>query len=106
MTCTPGEGGVKDNPVMRCLEKLKRLRSELNNQVDDSDELVECFEELSSLCSLEGTGNSAIATRNGAVELVCSFYSQIQVGVCCTLNASLKALAPLLHGISLSFYFN
>lgn len=92
---------MNDNPVMRCLDKLKQLQSEVRDQVYETDELVECLEELCSLCSLEGSGNAAIATRNGAVELICLFCRQIEPGYNCTLNASLRALAPLLNGTPL-----
>lgn len=89
---------MKDNPVMRCLDKLKQLQSEVKDQVYETDELVECLEELCSLCSLEGSGNAAIATRNGAVELICLFCGQIEPGYH---RALMRALAPLLNGTPL-----
>lgn len=92
---------MKDNPVMRCLDKLKQLQSEVKDKVYETDELVECLEELCSLCSVEGSGNAAIATRNGAVELICLFCGQIELGYNRALNASLRALAPLLSGTPL-----
>lgn len=97
VTCVPGSGSVGDNPVIQCLDRLKQL---------DSDspglrEVVEVFEKLIELCSIEGLGNAAIATRNGGVEVVCSVCSKIRVG--CdgdsVLVSGLKAMASLLHGI-------
>lgn len=106
MTCVPGEGDVKDNPVIRCLDRMKQLDCDSMNQFNDKDsckELVEVLELLVELSSVTESGNAAIATRNGAVELVCSVCSKIQIEHERPLVSSLKALALLLHGILLTY---
>lgn len=93
VTCVPGEGGgVKANPVIQCLHRLKQLGSDL-------DEMVELLDKLAELCGVEGSGNAAIATKNGGVELVCS---KIRSGGEQVLASALKALASLLHGITVN----
>ncbi|KAM4088900.1 hypothetical protein ACB094_07G107900 [Castanea mollissima] len=90
VTCVPGEGGgVKANPVIQCLHRLKQLGSDL-------DEMVELLDKLAELCGVEGSGNAAIATKNGGVELVCS---KIRSGGEQVLASALKALASLLHDL-------
>ncbi|XP_075672877.1 uncharacterized protein LOC142642414 [Castanea sativa] len=90
VTCVPGEGGgVKANPVIQCLDRLKQLGSDL-------DEMVELLDKLAELCGVEGSGNAAIATKNGGVELVCS---KIRSGGEQVLASALKALASLLHDL-------
>ncbi|KAM4098791.1 hypothetical protein ACJW30_07G105800 [Castanea mollissima] len=90
VTCVPGEGGgVKANPVIQCLHRLKQLGSDL-------DEMVELLDKLAELCGVEGSGNAAIATKNGGVELVCS---KIRSGGERVLASALKALASLLHDL-------
>ncbi|GMN37553.1 hypothetical protein TIFTF001_006921 [Ficus carica] len=97
VTCVPGEGGVKDNPVVQCLDGLK----EFNGGSEDRnlDSMAELFEKLAELCSAEGSGNAAVATRNGAVELVCSLSSKIGVDHGRVLVSALKAMAALLHDL-------
>ncbi|KAL4615510.1 hypothetical protein ACB092_07G130800 [Castanea dentata] len=90
VTCVPGEGGgVEANPVIQCLHRLKQLGSDL-------DEMVELLDKLAELCGVEGSGNAAIATKNGGVELVCS---KIRSGGERVLASALKALASLLHDL-------
>ncbi|KAK4563018.1 hypothetical protein RGQ29_005488 [Quercus rubra] len=99
VTCVPGEGGgVKANPVIQCLDRLKQLGSDLEDQIGqkDLDEMVELLDKLAELCGVEGSGNAAIATKNGGVELVCS---KIRSGWERVLASSLKALASLLHDL-------
>lgn len=102
VTCVPGEGGgVKANPVIQCLDRLKQLGSDLVDQIGqkDLDEMVELLDKLAELCGVEGSGNAAIATKNGGVELVCS---KIRSGWERVLASALKALASLLHGITVN----
>ncbi|PKI39269.1 armadillo repeat-containing protein 6 isoform X1 [Punica granatum] len=97
--CLPGEGGVKDNPIIQCLERLKQLDRDCKNQMDEGvhDELVESLDKLTHLCSESDLGNAAIATRNGGVEVVCSVCSKIPENCDKVLVSSLRALGPLLH---------
>ena len=83
--------------MIQSLDRLKQL---------DSDwvgfgEMVEVFDKLTELCSIEGSDNAAIATRNGGVEVACSVCSKIRVG--CegdsVLVSGLTTMASLLHGI-------
>ena len=72
ITCIPGEGNVKDNPVMQRL----------------------------------GSGNAAIATRNGAVELVCAICSKISNGSERVLVSALKTMPLLLHDVQTTGTFH
>lgn len=101
VTCIPGESSLKDNPIIQCLDRLKQLNSNLESQIGDKDcdEAAELFDKLSELCRVEGSGNAAIAVRNGGVELVCSVCSQLPTACESTLDSSLKAMASLLYGI-------
>ena len=75
MKCVPGEGGVKDHPAMQCLDKLNQLNTDLKHQFDAQD-LVQITALLNNLCEIcsaeEESGNAAIVTKNGGIELVCS----------------------------------
>ncbi|XP_054776818.1 uncharacterized protein LOC129285256 [Prosopis cineraria] len=101
ITCVPGESEVKDNPVIQCLDRLKKLESRLGDQIGDRDfdEMVELFDKLSEVCNVEGSGNAAIATKNAGVELVCSACSKIPKGCEHALVSALKTLASLLHDV-------
>jgi hypothetical protein len=93
VTSVPGES----NPVIECLEKLKRLESE----GDALDEIVEVFDKLNELCGGDdGNVNAAIATKNGGVELVCDVCSKISIsnGSQLALISALNAMASLLRG--------
>ncbi|KAJ7946029.1 Armadillo repeat-containing protein 6 [Quillaja saponaria] len=98
ITCVPGESDAKNNPVIQCLDRLKQLDSGLEEQIRDKDldEMVELFDRLTELCSAEGSGNAAIATKNGGMELVCSICSKIPSGSDRALVAALKTMASLL----------
>lgn len=97
VTCVPGEGGVKDNPVVQCLDGLKEFDG--GSEDRNLDSMAELFEKLAELCTAQGSGNAAIATRNGAVELVCSLSSKIGVDHGRVLVSALKAMAALLHDL-------
>ena len=88
---------MKDNPVLRCLDGLKQLSGGIEVE-EDWDSMEELLERLAELCGEEGSGNAAIATRNGAVELVCCLCSKIRVERRKVLVSALKAMAVLLHG--------
>ena len=83
--------------MIQCLDRLKQLDSDWGS----FGVMVEVFDKLIELCLIEGSGNAAIATRNGGVEVVCSVCSKIRVG--CdgdsVLVSGLKTMALLLHGI-------
>lgn len=98
--CVPGESSVNENPVIQSLKRLKQLSS-----ADDEtslNEIVEFLDSLNELCGLKGSGNAAIATKNGAVELVMSILQKLK-----TSNSdrgivlALSALASLLYGMDL-----
>lgn len=97
VACVPGDGSVGDNPVIQSLDRLKQLDSDRGG----FGEMVEVFDKLTELCSIEGSGNAAIATRNGGVEVVCSVCSKIRVG--CegdsVLVSGLTTMASLLHDV-------
>ncbi|CAK8571199.1 unnamed protein product [Lathyrus sativus] len=91
VTSVPGES----NPVIECLEKLKRLESES----DALDETVEAFDKLAELCGSDaGNGNAAIATKNGGVELVCSKINSAN-GSQLVLLSGLNVLSLLLRDV-------
>ncbi|KAF3534781.1 hypothetical protein DY000_02036635 [Brassica cretica] len=94
ITCVPGESSVKDNPVIACLDRLKELD-------DDLDEISRLLVKLNELCSSQESGNVAIATKHGAVELTCSICSKIKIDSRsnCIVVPCLKALAVLIHDI-------
>ncbi|KAM6541679.1 hypothetical protein CsatB_006126 [Cannabis sativa] len=94
VTCVPGEGGVDDNPVIQCLNKLKAFPNDQN-----LDSVAGFFEYLAELCSVQGSGNAAIATKNGAVELICSLCSEIQIEQEKALVSALKAMSSVLHDL-------
>ncbi|OIW01914.1 hypothetical protein TanjilG_15239 [Lupinus angustifolius] len=105
VTCVPGDGNVKDNPVIQSLDRLKQIDSESEVPIGGEvlDEVVELFNKLNELCAAQGSGNVnanvAIATKNGAVELVCSLCSKIVSGSEVALVSSLNVVALLLHDL-------
>ncbi|XP_057445153.1 uncharacterized protein LOC130737408 [Lotus japonicus] len=91
VTCVPGES----NPVIECLERLKRLDSE--PVVVDLDGVVQVFDQIKDLCAAE-IANAAIATKNGAVELACSLCSKI-AGSDAALLSAFNAIASMLRDV-------
>lgn len=83
--------------MIQCLDRLKILDADCGG----FGEMVEVFDKLTELCSIEGSGNAAIATRNAGVEVVCSVCSKIRVGSGgdSVLASGMTAMASLLHGI-------
>lgn len=100
MKCVPGECSVKDNPVIQSLERLKQLNSKDRINSEDLNEMGELFDKLIELCGCnnEVSGNVPIATRNGAVELVCAICSKIPAGSKRLLLSCLKMMALFIHG--------
>ncbi|KAL1811948.1 hypothetical protein ACET3Z_022013 [Daucus carota] len=99
VTCAPGE----TNPVIQCLDKLKQFKID-DFRIKVEFELEEQLDRLTELCRVEGSGNAAIATRNGALELVCLICSQLPSGCAGKLSA-LNAMALLLHDLQCTEIF-
>ncbi|XP_010447171.1 PREDICTED: armadillo repeat-containing protein 6-like [Camelina sativa] len=107
ITCVPGESSIKDNPVIACLDRLKEFDSvsiEGPLRDEDLDEISSLFVKLNELCcSQQDSGNTAIATKHGAVDLTCSLCSKIKIAPGSNRNRivvpCLKALAVLIHDI-------
>ncbi|KAG8368325.1 hypothetical protein BUALT_Bualt15G0033900 [Buddleja alternifolia] len=93
VTCAPGES----NPVMECLGKLKEEKT--------LQEIVALLDELIVLCRDKESGNSAIAAKNGGVELVISICMKLRDERCRGLASGLSALAPLIHDLQSSEIF-
>ncbi|CAL5435028.1 unnamed protein product [Camellia sinensis] len=58
------DGSVKDNPVIQSLDRLKQLNSDSTDRIGDQndvDEVIVLLDKLVDLCSIEGSGNAAIA---------------------------------------------
>ncbi|KAF7143772.1 hypothetical protein RHSIM_Rhsim05G0080700 [Rhododendron simsii] len=92
----------KEDPVIRSLDRLKQLDSDWTERIADRkdvDEVVDLLDELTELCLMEGSGNAAIGTRNGGIELVCSVCSNHRGGSDRVLGSGLKALASLIHDV-------
>ncbi|CAN6544255.1 unnamed protein product [Malus baccata var. baccata] len=82
--CVPEDGSVKDNPVLQCLDRLSQLNCSQNRQTED--ELVDLLVKFTELCNSKGSGNAAIASRNG-------------VGCEQAVVLALRALASLQHDL-------
>ncbi|TKY69175.1 Armadillo repeat-containing protein 6 [Spatholobus suberectus] len=99
VTCVPGETNA--NPVIECLDRLRHLHVEPNQ-----NEIAQAFNTLHELCTDADSNsnanlNAAIATKNGAVELACSLCSKIPRAAGSNLPhlSALNALALLLHDV-------
>ncbi|CAN4088852.1 unnamed protein product [Withania somnifera] len=89
-------GSGEENPVIQSLERLK----ELDRDENDVKEIVEWLNKLNDVCNVDGSGNAAIASKNGAVELVCSLCGKLESGGFIQgLVSVLKTLASLLHDL-------
>ncbi|WMV55343.1 hypothetical protein MTR67_048728 [Solanum verrucosum] len=91
-------GSGEENPVIQSLEKLKELdRDWKQGGGDETDvkEIIEWLDKLNDACNVDGSGNAAIATKNGAIELVCSICGKLGSE---GLVSALKTLVSLLHG--------
>lgn len=87
VTCVPGES----NPVMECLGKLREDKP--------LPEIVELLDELNVMCGDKGSGNAAIAAKNGAVELVISACAKLRDEHRRGLASGLSALASVIHDL-------
>ncbi|RDX57832.1 Armadillo repeat-containing protein 6, partial [Mucuna pruriens] len=102
VTCVPGETNA--NPVIDCLDRMRHLDSE-----PDQNQIAQAFNTLNQLIANSNSNsnsnpnpNAAIATKNGAVELVCSLCSKIPRATGSNhlpLLSALNALASLLHDV-------
>ncbi|XP_024967518.1 armadillo repeat-containing protein 6 isoform X2 [Cynara cardunculus var. scolymus] len=92
----PGE----TNPVIQSLDRIKQLQ--ISDWTDEAvvDEALSLMDNLTALSRVEGSGNAAIATRNGGIELMCSICSKLAVGGRhSALASALNALAAFLHDL-------
>ncbi|MED6150292.1 hypothetical protein PIB30_071037 [Stylosanthes scabra] len=101
VTSLPGE----TSPVIRCLDKLEHLSSDLPDPVNDVvlAQMPLSFHELTALCA-QDKANAAIATKNGAVELLCSLCSKIPAPTPTStsqaaLVSAFNAFTALLHDV-------
>ncbi|GAV61371.1 zf-C3HC4 domain-containing protein [Cephalotus follicularis] len=105
VTCVPGEDSLRDNPVIACLDNLKELNSLSINPFgsEELDALVLLFDRLSEVCTSsirgQGSGNAAIATKNGGIQLLCSLCAKIESGFAHILVSALKPLPFLIHDV-------
>ncbi|KAL5855659.1 hypothetical protein ACOSQ4_005461 [Xanthoceras sorbifolium] len=101
--CVPGETSVSDNPSIQSLERLKQLDSNSNDQIsnDDLSEAVGLFDKLIELCGCDGSGNAAIATKNGGVESLSSILCKIRIRTQSSpaLVSGLKTMALFVHDV-------
>lgn len=108
--CIPGANNVKDNPVIQSLDGLKKIADHLMvcksddlrvtaDKTVDFDNLVVLLDKLYSLCSVDGSDNASVATRNGGVELLNSICSLLDVKFEMPLVSALKTMSSLLHDV-------
>ncbi|XP_050233745.1 uncharacterized protein LOC126682192 [Mercurialis annua] len=101
ITCVPGQTSVKDNPILQCLNRLQEIES-LNDPVISNGDCVReiggLFEKFVGLCS-EGSGNVAIAVKNGGLELICSVCCKIPMQCQSVLVLGLKTLGLFLYDL-------
>ncbi|CAN1803090.1 Armadillo repeat-containing protein 6 [Linum perenne] len=97
--CVPGE----ESAVMKCVARLKELAAKSDGGIEqnDLDEIVGLFGKLREECSVEeGSGNVAVAVRNGGVESLVALCSKISVESSeKILVLAFKTLSLLLHDI-------
>ncbi|KAL7591982.1 hypothetical protein Lser_V15G34510 [Lactuca serriola] len=88
------------NPVIQSLDRIKQLQSSDWTDKAVLDEARCLLDHLTELSRVEGSGNAAIATRNGGVELMCSVCSKLRdIGRDSALVSALNALAAFLHDL-------
>ncbi|KAG6470020.1 hypothetical protein ZIOFF_070980 [Zingiber officinale] len=98
--CIPGVSSTRDNPLIQILDKLKDVAFSTSNTSKDNaevEEIVELLDKFYGLCSVEGTENATIASRNGGVELLTRICSSFDVQFETTLVLAMKALSSILH---------
>ncbi|XP_059311853.1 uncharacterized protein LOC132063363 [Lycium ferocissimum] len=86
----------EENPVIESLERLKELDGDWKEGGGDEKEIVEWLDKLNDACNVDGSGNAAIATKNGALQLVCSICSKLASD---GLVSALNTLVSLLHDL-------
>ncbi|THU57745.1 hypothetical protein C4D60_Mb03t06740 [Musa balbisiana] len=97
--CIPGVSSTKDNPIIQTLDKLKDVTSSLGSSksnITNGQEMAELLDKLYGLCSVDGSDNATIATRNGGVELLTRICSSLNVKIEGLLVSALKALSSIL----------
>ncbi|MCD7470491.1 hypothetical protein HAX54_010406 [Datura stramonium] len=95
-------GSGEENPVIQSLERLKELdRDWKQGGWDENDvkEIVEWLAKLNDVCNVDGSGNAAIASKNGAIELVCSICGKLGSGFNQGLVSALKTLVSMIHDL-------
>ncbi|PHU03106.1 hypothetical protein BC332_28357 [Capsicum chinense] len=95
-------GSGEENPVIQSVERLKELDRDWKQEGRDEkdvNEIVEWLDKLNAVCSVDAPGNAAIASKNGAVELVCSLCGKLGSGFNQALVSALNTLASLLHDL-------
>lgn len=98
--CVPGEGGMKENPAIQCLDAMKQLNDSKDRfSNEDLEEMERLLTKLIESCSAEGRENVAIATKNGGMELICSVCSKIPTASRGVLDLCLKTMELLLNDI-------
>lgn len=100
MTSILGSG--EENPVIESLERLKELDRDWKQgggNENDVKEIVEWLDKFNDVCNVDGLGNAAIASKNGAVELVCSLCGKLGSRFSQGLVSALKTLVSLLHDL-------
>ncbi|KAL5992673.1 hypothetical protein ACLOJK_013592 [Asimina triloba] len=118
--CIPGVTGTNDNPAIQTLEGLKGMAgyllssqnndkpSEMKasdqkiNKLDgaiDLEQMIELLDKLYILCSIEGSSDRSVVTRNGGVELVTTICSALHGRHEQPLVSALKTLSIILHDL-------
>ncbi|KAB2634764.1 armadillo repeat-containing protein 6 [Pyrus ussuriensis x Pyrus communis] len=82
------DGSVKDNPVLQCLDRLSQLNCSQNSQIED--ELVDLLVKFTELCNSKGSGNAAIASRNGDIDILSNGFAIVVAAA--TSNEVIKEL--------------
>lgn len=94
ITCVPGES----NPVIESLDRIKQLS--ISDRTDtELEDVIGFLDKLTDLSRIEGSGNAAIATKNGGVELVCKICSKLRKESDRALVSALNTIASFLHDL-------
>lgn len=94
--CIPGVNGVKDNPIVQSLDRLRVISNALDETINH-EEMTELLNKVYDLCSMEASENASIAARNGGVELLISICSSARSEK--PLVSALKALSFAIHDV-------
>lgn len=104
--CVPGVTNAKDVPVMQSLDRLRsiflpKLEGREDGVLEETVDLVEMagiLDKLYDLCSVEGSENAAIATKNGGVELLASICGCLYGRLERPLVSAFRVLSSILQG--------